>query len=74
MAAAYIGEILRSGIQSVDPGQLEASRALGFSYTGSDFGASAGLGCGRCLRVQWSFGVELSRSVARPFDLFDSRL
>jgi polar amino acid transport system substrate-binding protein len=32
MAAAYIGEILRSGIQSVDPGQLEACRALGFSY------------------------------------------
>ncbi|OBJ03827.1 amino acid ABC transporter permease [Mycobacterium alsense] len=32
MAAAYIGEILRSGIQSVDGGQLEASRALGFSY------------------------------------------
>ncbi|CDO86119.1 amino acid ABC transporter permease [Mycobacterium triplex] len=32
MAAAYIGEILRSGIQSVDSGQLEASRALGFSY------------------------------------------
>jgi polar amino acid transport system substrate-binding protein len=33
MAAAYVGEILRSGIQSVDPGQLEASRALGFSYS-----------------------------------------
>jgi polar amino acid transport system substrate-binding protein len=33
MAAAYIGEILRAGIQSVDPGQLEASRALGFSYS-----------------------------------------
>jgi polar amino acid transport system substrate-binding protein len=32
MAAAYIGEILRAGIQSVDSGQLEASRALGFSY------------------------------------------
>ncbi|WP_269937296.1 amino acid ABC transporter permease [Arthrobacter sp. HY1533] len=32
MAAAYIGEIFRSGIQSVDKGQLEASRALGFSY------------------------------------------
>lgn len=32
MAAAYIGEILRSGIQSVDSGQLEAARALGFSY------------------------------------------
>jgi polar amino acid transport system substrate-binding protein len=31
-AAAYFGEILRSGIQSVDPGQLEAARALGFSY------------------------------------------
>jgi polar amino acid transport system substrate-binding protein len=35
MAAAYIGEILRSGIQSVEPGQLEAARALGFSYRGS---------------------------------------
>ncbi len=32
-AAAYTGEILRSGIQSVDPGQLEAARALGFSYS-----------------------------------------
>ncbi|UIK87959.1 amino acid ABC transporter permease [Arthrobacter polaris] len=32
MAAAYIGEIFRSGIQSVDRGQLEATRALGFSY------------------------------------------
>ena len=32
MAAAYVGEILRSGIQSVEEGQLEASRALGFSY------------------------------------------
>jgi polar amino acid transport system substrate-binding protein len=31
-AAAYMGEIFRSGIQSVDPGQLEASRALGLSY------------------------------------------
>lgn len=35
MAAAYIGEIFRSGIQSVDAGQLEASRALGFSYAAS---------------------------------------
>ena len=35
MAAAYIGEILRSGIQSVEAGQLEASRALGFSYPSS---------------------------------------
>lgn len=35
MAAAYVGEIFRSGIQSVDPGQLEASRALGFSYPSS---------------------------------------
>ncbi|BBX19440.1 amino acid ABC transporter permease [Mycolicibacterium duvalii] len=35
MAAAYVGEIFRSGIQSVDPGQLEASRALGFSYSTS---------------------------------------
>jgi polar amino acid transport system substrate-binding protein len=35
MAAAYIGEIFRSGIQSVDPGQMEASRALGFNYRSS---------------------------------------
>lgn len=33
IASAYIGEIFRSGIQSVDSGQMEASRALGFSHT-----------------------------------------
>ncbi|MEJ3745102.1 amino acid ABC transporter permease [Actinomycetes bacterium KLBMP 9797] len=32
VAGAYIGEIFRSGIQSVDRGQLEAARALGFGY------------------------------------------
>ena len=31
-AAAYIGEIFRSGIQSVEPGQLDAARALGLSH------------------------------------------
>lgn len=35
MSAAYVGEIFRSGIQSVEAGQLEASRALGFSYRSS---------------------------------------
>ncbi|MFW0795459.1 ABC transporter substrate-binding protein/permease [Gordonia sp. CPCC 205515] len=35
LAAAYIGEIFRSGIQSVDNGQMEASRAIGFSYRDS---------------------------------------
>ncbi|WP_394248603.1 amino acid ABC transporter permease [Arthrobacter pityocampae] len=35
IASAYIGEIFRSGIQSVERGQLEASRALGFSYNAS---------------------------------------
>ena len=35
MAAAYTGEIFRSGIQSVDKGQLEAARALGFGYGSS---------------------------------------
>ena len=34
-AAAYIGEILRSGIQSVESGQLDAGRALGLSYRSS---------------------------------------
>lgn len=32
IAAAYIGEIFRAGIQSVDRGQLEACRALSMSY------------------------------------------
>ena len=32
ITAAYTGEILRAGIQSVEKGQLEAARALGMSY------------------------------------------
>lgn len=32
IATAYIGEIFRSGIQSVEREQLEAARALGFSH------------------------------------------
>ncbi len=32
IAGAYIGEIFRAGIQSVDKGQLDACRALGMSY------------------------------------------
>ncbi|SDX22125.1 polar amino acid transport system permease protein [Amycolatopsis xylanica] len=35
IASAYIGEIFRAGIQSVEKGQLEASRALGMTYTKS---------------------------------------
>jgi His/Glu/Gln/Arg/opine family amino acid ABC transporter permease subunit len=31
-SGAYVSEIMRSGILSVDPGQLEAARALGLSY------------------------------------------
>jgi His/Glu/Gln/Arg/opine family amino acid ABC transporter permease subunit len=30
-AAAYIAEIFRAGIESIDPGQMEAARALGMS-------------------------------------------
>lgn len=30
---AYMAEIIRGGIQSVDPGQMEAARSLGLSYT-----------------------------------------
>lgn len=33
ISAAYIGEIFRSGIQSVERGQLEACRALGMRYS-----------------------------------------
>ena len=31
-SGAYISEIMRSGILSVDPGQMEAGRAVGLSY------------------------------------------
>lgn len=31
-SGAYISEIMRSGINSVDPGQMEAGRAVGLSY------------------------------------------
>ncbi len=31
-SGAYVAEIFRSGIQSIDAGQMEAGRALGFSY------------------------------------------
>lgn len=31
-SAAYVSEIMRGGILSVDPGQLEAGRALGLNY------------------------------------------
>lgn len=31
-SAAYVCEIIRSGIQSVSKGQMEASRSLGFNY------------------------------------------
>ncbi|MEU9121034.1 amino acid ABC transporter permease [Streptomyces sp. NPDC048506] len=32
ISGAYTAEIFRSGIQSVDPGQLQAARSLGLSY------------------------------------------
>lgn len=34
-SGAYISEIMRSGIQSVDPGQLEAGRAVGLGFATS---------------------------------------
>lgn len=34
-AAAYIAEIFRAGIQSIDAGQMEAARALGLDYRGA---------------------------------------
>lgn len=32
-SGAYVSEIMRSGIQSIDKGQMEAGRSLGLSYT-----------------------------------------
>lgn len=32
-SGAYVAEIVRSGIMSIDKGQMEAGRSLGFSYT-----------------------------------------
>ena len=34
---AYMAEIIRAGIQSVDPGQMEAARSLGLTYWRSMF-------------------------------------
>lgn len=34
-SGAYISEIMRSGIQSVDPGQMEAGRAVGLNFGAS---------------------------------------
>ena len=34
-SGAYMSEIMRSGIQSVDPGQMEAGRAVGLSFSAS---------------------------------------
>lgn len=34
-SGAYVSEIMRSGIQSVDPGQMEAGRAVGLSFGAS---------------------------------------
>ena len=34
-SGAYVSEIMRGGINSVDGGQLEAARAVGFSYSAS---------------------------------------
>ena len=36
-SGAYVSEIMRSGINSVDRGQLEAGRAVGLSYSVSMF-------------------------------------
>lgn len=37
-SGAYVSEIMRSGIMSVDKGHMEAGRSLGMSYVGSMFG------------------------------------
>ena len=36
-SGAYVAEIVRSGIMSIDKGQFEASRSLGFNYTSTMF-------------------------------------
>lgn len=36
-SGAYVAEIVRSGIMSVDKGQTEAARSLGFNYPGTMF-------------------------------------
>ena len=31
-STAYVAEVIRSGIQAVDPGQMEAARSIGLKY------------------------------------------
>lgn len=33
--AAYVSEMMNSGIEAVDPGQMEAAETLGYTYTGA---------------------------------------
>ena len=50
IASAYIGEIFRSGIQSVESGQLEAARALGFTTRPACASSSSPRACAGCCR------------------------
>ncbi len=36
-SAAYVSEVARAGLESIDPGQMEAGRSLGLSYTKTMF-------------------------------------
>lgn len=42
-SAAYMTEIVRSGIMSIDNGQFEAGRSLGFNYVQTTFYSSTGI-------------------------------
>ena len=46
-SGAYVSEVIRGGIASVDPGQAEAGRSLGLSRS-LGLGRSGGLGIDRC--------------------------
>ena len=41
-SGAYVSEIMRGGILSVDPGQLEGGRSVGMSYATTMFRYSSG--------------------------------
>lgn len=61
---AYIGEILRSNILTVDKGQIEAARSMGFSKSRAFLNVTLPQACRRALPVYKSEFISMLKSTA----------